>query len=443
MLSNVGSQLRMAMGYLAMRRNSYRPLDQLLAAQWRAARRLMAHAYANVPFYRTLFDEAGIAPQDILSRADWEKVPIIDKTMIREAFPERIIAQGYGEGRYTHDHTSGSSGAPLDFVVDKHAVEMEGLMANRVHQYGDVHYADRFAYLRPLDGNQESQQVRVTLWNRLTRRWRDLPAQSLEISAWLSAKRIVELLADYRPDVLMGYGSILQSVAREVKASGANVSPRVCFSTAEFLSEEHRRFIEQALACKTHRIYGSREFGELGGECTAFSGYHLNIDAFLIEVMRDGKVLPPGAQGEIVVTGLYNLAMPFIRYRIGDVGSLAERPCPCGRTLPLMQDIIGRTADLVTAPSGELVVPEFFWNPWREIPGLLQAQLIQETPHDLHLRLVVSDQFDREVSLGHLEKLYRDRMGDVRITYEFVDRIEREASGKYRMVKSLVPVQLA
>ena len=122
---------------------------------------------------------------------------------------------------------------------------------------------------------------------------------------------------------------------------------------------------------------------------------------------------------------------------LGDISPINATLTPLTRTLPtlpLIKDVIGRTADMITSPGGEIIVPEFFWNPWREIKGLRQAQLIQEDRDKLLLKLVISDEFDKEKSLSHLEAIYKKRMGNISIQYDFADDIPREKSGKYRMV---------
>lgn len=427
--------------YLSTLCNEKKSLGQLQRDQWVKLKILIQHAYDHVPYYNKLFKDAKITPADINNPHDMEKIPLSDKNSIRNAFPHDIISKGYTEADYIKDHTSGSCGIPLEYVVDKKALEMEGYMSLRVYRLAGVKWMDKFVHICPSAGNTY-RRIKCKLKTKFARVIINLPLDFLEVSPWLNIKEQVNILEKYQPDIITAYGSSLFAIANKVRKTRTNLRPRICFSIAEFLPHENRKFIENILHTRVYRIYGSREFGEIGEECPKFRGYHLNIDCYFIEIVKGGKQCGVGEKGEIVITSLYNFAMPFIRYRIEDIGELSDESCSCGRTLPLLKEVIGRTSDIITAPSGEMVVPEFFWNPWREIKGLQQAQLVQEKKDLLILKMVVSKEFDKK-ALRKLGGIYKKKMGNITIKYEFVKEIPREKSGKYRMVKSKIPIKVA
>ena len=333
--------------YLNINKNQYVPIEELEKEQLRRLKIIVRHAYNKVPYYRKLFDSVKITPDDIKTLKDIEKIPITDKHSIRTAYPDGIIAKGYTPKDYIYDHTSGSSGDPLVFVVDKKASQMESYMSIRVYHYGGVRSSDRFAYITP-EVRDAYKYIKLNGLTKLKNLVSNMPLNRFLISPWLDTLEQVRLLEDYQPDVIVGFASSLKVVAKKAKEIGAHINPRVCFSIAEFLPKDHREFIENVFNTKVYKIYGSREFGELGCECSEFLGYHLNIDSHIVEIVRDRKQIDNNEFGEIIVTSLYNFAMPFIRYRIGDIGRLSEDVCPCGRTLPLLKEIIGRTSDMIT-----------------------------------------------------------------------------------------------
>lgn len=427
--------------YFKYKDNEYASASKLKNIQCRNLKKILQFAYYNVPYYHELFKNAGITPDEITDFNDMLRIPISDKKSLRSAFPHNVIAKGYTENDYIHDHTSGSSGSPLVYVVDKKQVMIEGIVGKRVRGYGGKSWKDKVVHIAPAAGDSHRIE-KFSMIRKLSRIIRNLPCQWFDISPWLAASKQLDLLKTYRPDIIIGFASSLRALAKSASENNSDLSPRVCFSTAEFLSEQDRTFIENALHTTVLRIYGSREFGEIAGECLEKCGYHINVDSVYLEIIKDGRHAKPGETGEIVITSLFNFAMPFIRYRIGDIGSISTELCPCGRTLPLLKEVVGRTSDMVTSPNGTIIVPEFFWNPWREIPGVLKAQLIQEKKDLLILRLVVSPEFDEEDTYQKLYNIYRQKMGDFILKFEFVDDIPRESSGKYLMVKSKIKIDL-
>lgn len=432
--------LEWLIGYAKIRRNQYRPLEELRNGQWKRLKVLLRHAYKSVPYYRRLFRKAEITPDDIKTFKDMEKIPLTDKHSIRTAYPNDMIARGYTEKDYIHDQTSGSSGIPLQFVVDKKALMIEGLVGTRANYNNiKIKWSDKMVYFAP-----ETETYKLDKWSGLRKTIRmitNTPVEMLTISPWLDAEEQIKILERYQPDTIRAYASdfkrlIIASESRDIK-----ISPRICCSTSESLFEDERRLFEEKFNTRLFRVYGSREFGELAGECYEEKNYHMNIDGYLFEFVKDGKQVSEGEKGEIIITSLYNFAMPFIRYRIGDIGIYSSEQCPCGRTLPILKEVVGRSGDMITSPNGELIDPAYFFRLWGHLKGLRHAQLIQEKRDLLVLNLVVTEEFDRERSIPQLEEIYKKRMGDITLKVNYVDEISREKSGKYRMVKSKIPVE--
>jgi phenylacetate-CoA ligase len=202
------------------------------------------------------------------------------------------------------------------------------------------------------------------------------------------------------------------------------------------LYPEQRDQIARVFGCRVANGYGGRDAGFIAHECPA-GGMHITAEDIIVEIVdAEGKFQPPGVAGEIVVTHMATQSFPFIRYRTGDVGVLDERVCACGRGLPLIKEIQGRTTDFVVARDGTVMHGLALVYVVRDLPGIAKFKIVQESVDHTRVLLVANADFDR----GNAEQIrsgMAQRLGqDVQIDIEFVDDIPAEASGKYRYVIS-------
>jgi phenylacetate-CoA ligase len=151
----------------------------------------------------------------------------------------------------------------------------------------------------------------------------------------------------------------------------------------------------------------------------------------------------PGKPGRVVVTNLNNFAMPLIRYEIGDVAVASQQVCTCGRGLPLLESVLGRTSDFITSPSGKLIYGEFFTHLFYKIQGVYQFRVIQETTADLTVQIASGPDFDQQAALKYIEDAIHEH-GDpaFRVRFELADQLPASSSGKYRFTLSKVPLHL-
>ena len=205
----------------------------------------------------------------------------------------------------------------------------------------------------------------------------------------------------------------------------------------EPLLASQRTLFEEVFACPVFDVYVSRECGHLAGECEEHQGMHINADCLHLEfVDDDDQPVPPGEMGRILVTDFGNYGMPFIRYEIGDMGAADDRPCPCGRTLPLMKFAAGRESDFIKSPhDGSLISGATLCHYLlAEGPNVGQLQLVQEKPDELLVR-ICNDQAEEDRRAfrirGHkvLNDIFHHSM---KIRCQQVPEIPAEKSGKYR-----------
>jgi phenylacetate-CoA ligase len=239
--------------------------------------------------------------------------------------------------------------------------------------------------------------------------------------------------------MLFGYPSALAYIAKHAQATGqsmAHLGVKVAFVTSERLYDEQREQIERIFGCPVANGYGGRDAGFVAHEC-AEGGMHVTAEDIIVEIVdRDGNVLPSGQAGEIVVTHLATHDFPFVRYRTGDVGVLDEQGCACGRGLPLLKEIQGRTTDFVMASDGTIMHGLALIYVVRDLPGVRAFKIVQESLATTRVLLVPDADFS-ESSVSKIVTGLRRRLGqDVDVVVERVDDIPPERSGKHRYVTS-------
>ncbi len=252
----------------------------------------------------------------------------------------------------------------------------------------------------------------------------------------------IRLLKKIRPDALYIYPSVLLQLAREIrKENPAEINPRLIFSHGETLTPRCIQLANSTFDTRIHDLYGCAEFNRLAFQCDRQSGLHMITDGAVIEIIKDGENVDYGEPGEIVVTGLYNYAMPLIRYRIGDIGITTDESCDCGRSWPLIKRIEGRSSDFLVLPSGQALSPMNLLNAMdpKYVKGVMQYQIIQESKGSFLVKVVVNQEFNSEQVLSIQKRMQLRCYGeDVRVDVQAVNEIEKDKTGKARIIVSKI-----
>ena len=244
-----------------------------------------------------------------------------------------------------------------------------------------------------------------------------------------------------RPTMLFGYPSSLALIARHAEKRGIamnDLGVKVAFVTSERLYDHQHEMIARVFGCRIANGYGGRDAGFIAHECP-MGGMHITAEDLIVETVgTDGRPVAEHESGEIVVTHLATADYPFIRYRTGDFGILDTRTCSCGRGLPLIKELKGRSTDFIVAADGTVMHGLAVIYPIRDLAGIDTFKVIQETPTRIRVQIVPNREFDREVEQSIVSGL-KARLGQtVDVIVEHVIEIPRERSGKFRYVQSLV-----
>jgi phenylacetate-CoA ligase len=417
-----------------MEQTQWWPTPKILELQLARLRELLCAAGARVPYYRELFERTGFQPGGLQSVADLCALPFLTKPTIR-ANLERLKAVGArGLARF---NTGGSSGEPLIFFIGKERVSHDVAAKWRATRWWGVDIGDPEIVLwgSPIE---LSSQDRVRVWRDKLLRTRLLPAFEMSDA---KVEGFLRAIRSMRPRMLFGYPSALAHIARHAQATGQcmnDLGIRVAFVTSESLYDVQRQQIERTFGCRVANGYGGRDAGFIAHECPD-GGMHITSEDIVVEIVDSaGNVLAPGNAGEIVVTHLATADFPFIRYRTGDVAVLDASTCKCGRGLPLIREIQGRTTDFVIARDGTVMHGLALVYVLRDMQELRAFKIVQETL-DLTRVLIVPDSDLPPASEQHIRSAFRARLGDaVQIQIECVAQIPPERSGTFRYVQSNV-----
>ena len=420
-------------------RNQWLPAPALAAQQWAALQQLLRHAYAQAPWYRARFDQAGLRPEQIRSLADYRRLPAITKDDIRQ-HRAAMVAENYRDRVYEHQ-TGGSSGTPLRFLMTRESYEWRNAAMARGYGWAGAHDGVKIFYLWGVPLNQPSQ---LQLLKAAAHDW--VARRKLFNHYQLSPATMPDCLAQlnaFSPRVLVGYTSMLEQLARYIRTHGGlRVKLQSVVTAAEGIAEPQRQLIREIFGTPVFASYGCREFKLIAMECER-GGLHLSADNLLVEIIKDNQPASPGELGRVLITDLHNYGMPFLRYEIGDLAVASTDVCPCGRGLPLLREVHGRLPDTVQTPEGKLITGVFFpqlfmWHPW-----VVEFQVHQPRLDGLQIKLVVTDRLTATAKLPELEARLRSILGlTIQLQFEFCNEIPRGAWGKHRIVVSDIPVNI-
>ncbi len=404
--------------------------DELDALQQDKLHRLLKYAYTFVPFYRRRFEQVGFQPDDILTDPTaFQGIPTISKTVVNDNFDDLVTTDPSRQRELARNSTGGSTGQPLIFIQDHNFRDYVMAGVHWHMQWPGWEFGECHAYIWGADYEVAAQKrLRARLMNWSLNRF---VTNAFTLSEESMATFVQEIRRRH-PKVLSGYASALERFAKFVQTHHLDdVKFSGIISSAEVLYPEQREIIERTFGCGVLNRYATRELGGIACECPEHMGLHIGVGEVYVEILRDGVPVPIGEEGDIVVTNLNNHGMPFIRYRVGDVGQLSDVVCRCGRGLPMMEVVRGRTTDMFKTRDGRAVHGEFFTHLFYGISEVKQFQVIQKAYDHIVVSIVQKAPLPPE-RLAFLERAIKDVMGsDIRIEFQFLEAIPLRSSGKY------------
>lgn len=405
----------------------HQPYEKRRAFQLQELCRIIRYAYDHTKYYRRLFDDHGIKPGDIKDFSDMKKIPYLTKDIVRRHTRDMLsdcISSGV-----TYVTTGGSTGEPCGFYVSRNS-----LKRNTVFEWLHWHnmgysVGDKCAVLR---GNVVKDGYFCY----------DRGHDYLILSVYRMTEellpRYLDKIEEYKPKVIQGYPSALEIVAKFMQKTGRklNISLKGISTTSEMLYPSQRKIIEEAFDCKVWDKYGNSEQVGIIGMCGA-GQYHEFMEHSYLEY----EPTEEAGVYEIVGTSFINDAMPFIRYRTGDLCEIGGGICPCGVESVHISRIVGRWhGDLLKTNCGNLISLTALNTHSDIFDHTKRIQYYQDTVGEVILKILRTDDYTDEDSRKIKAELATKFQDQVKLSLEFVDDIPLTKRGKYKFVDQRLPL---
>jgi len=397
--------------------------DELIFWQSEKLQQIIKHCYNNVPYYRKMMSNLHLLPSDIKTQDDLSKLPFLTKKIIRDNF-DKLIPSNIQKIRYKKHSTGGSTGNPLKYLLDINSWSMS--IANHIvkwhwtgYQYGEPYIGLGSSSLFPNKITSIKHKIFYSLKNYITLNGVNLPDSVL--------KKYTKILEEKRIKYVYGYASAIYLWADYLIRTNNNINISACITTSEILTDTYRQTIEKAFQGNVFDEYGARDGGIFTFQCEK-GNYHIGENSILEVVDDNGDIIQDG-KGEVVATDLFNYAMPFIRYKIGDMVNVSPDICSCGHQQKLIKKVYGRTSDIIRLKNGHTLTGPGFTRLFKDL-NVLNYNIIQTGPFSIDVLLQVNDEYKFTE-----EKLIKDTIkkqaGDnCAVNVKYVDKFNLTKSGK-------------
>ena len=440
--------------YFRLTESERYPQERLQEIQLNKLKSVLVYANRFSSYYKTKFKQIGFSPEDIRCLDDVKRIPTLSRqeviqncedlvdTRYRSSItPANQSNRGPGQpvplGRFrrqklVRNTSSGSTGAPVIFYDDGSMSAVSWAFEMRLRSWYGIQPGAREARMARISVDYMPRDfqlwARKRLWHQLI-----LPGVNLTDTEYAFC---LQKLREFRPQVLWGFTSALAGLAGYVQRSGEDVSrcsPELAIGWAAPVYEHEERVLKEVFHSAVTNIYGAREVGHIAAWCPEHT-WHINQEHVLVESNSDPR---DGEIGEIIVTPLDPSPMPFIRYRLGDLGRPALSRCGCGRTLQVIEDFLGRTGEVFVTKDGRMIPPNF-WCRFFMVGGPSQFverfQVIYRRPDLITIRLVRRQGFSADTEESMRIILRKNFSSEVHFEFDYVPRIDPQISGKYQMV---------
>ncbi|MEA3514576.1 MAG: radical SAM protein, partial [Nanoarchaeota archaeon] len=412
------------------------PKEHLEYVQLEKAKEMIQHAYNNVLLYKQLYDEKGIKPEDINSLEDLRKLPIITKDIIRQNFPDKLIAKDMDKSKISIEQTSGSVSESVQFASLKNNNEFNW-MAYAFYMTKEWKWPQKYAKFTTFNCSagycsydEEKENDKDSL--------KIILPSSKNIFGDDESKFMqrIELLKQSNPSILHADPVYLRALALFIEDKGIKLPfIKAISSTYELLTESNRQFLETAFNCRVFDQYGCSELGPIANSCE-HGNKHIYMDKVIVEIIKDK---PDAEFGRIIVTDLNNYAMPLIRYDTGDIGHFVKGVCSCGRNSGMLE-IDGRVGNIVTV-DGKVFTPKEIDRLFKGIQRIKLYRVVQKKEHEFKIEIMRNKQFNNAAAEKIKDEI-RDNFkkylsSDIKLEFEYVDEILPMNSGKFCLVKGL------
>lgn len=418
--------------YNSLKKTEWLSKEQISKYQNDKVKEIIKYSYENVPYYRSLFSENHIHPDDIKTVDDLIKIPILEKEMVRNNL-HTLQSTNYNQ-KVVHSHTSGSTGKSLQFLMPKDAIQYRWALWFRHKSRFGISPEDSYATF--------TGKVAIPINQSAPPFWRENWAMRQTIFTMHHISRakvpfIVDRLNMGDFVYYSGYPSIIYNLAEIINELQLEITkpPKIIITGAETLLDYQVKLISEVFKCPVTDQYGFSEGCGNASRCE--HGYfHEDFEYGVLECYNSNKNDDGSVTGEILATGFTNLAMPFIRYRVGDTATWVDLECECGRKSKIIREINGRSEDYVITPEGNKILR--FDYIFKDTINVIEAQIIQNKLGEIIIRVIKRDEYSDKDEDRIIREVHEKISPKLKVQFEYPLSIERERTGKFRAVKSYI-----
>jgi len=416
--------------------NQYWDEERIFNYQLAQLKKLIKHIYTSVPYYSKVMKDIGMQPEDFKDIKDLKAFPVINKQTIRDNF-DMFLAEDYKKYYPMQRSTGGTTGISFKYYIDAYSWCLNWATKMRTFSWGNYNFGkDKIAVLKGGSMlNKGNFSPKTKLWKYINNYY-TIPIMNMTNESMdYHFNKIRKMKIKY----IRGFPSALYTFSNYLKSKSIQYSMKGVFTSAEMLYPYQRKVIEDVFGTRIIDAYGCGDGMAGANQCEQRNKYHINIETSYMEILSSDykNDAQPGEEGTIVVTSLNDYAMPFIRYAPGDMAIQGKGKCPCGRGLPVLERIIGRSSDLFELANGRVLnglsIP---FEDWAD--KIEKFQLIQEEPDLIVLKIIPKDSYTEKDESQIMDLLKYNAGEGIKIQIEKVKNLEFTSAGKFKYVISKV-----
>lgn len=404
-------------------------------------KKIIMHAYKNVPYYHEIFDQIKLIKGGKFDLSQFNDIPLLTKEIIRKN-NYKLVSKDLMNQNYFYNTTGGSTGEPMRFIQDKN-----------YSKWGSA--TNYYYYKNILKVNEPKTVKKIILWGSEKDIFEGSIGSKARLINWLTNniflntfkmtkldfQEYIKIINSYKPYLIRGYAGSLYELSNYIYKNNLEIySPKLIVSAAETLKSHMRNQIENVFHTNVYNFYGTREVSSIAGECNKGLLHIFNFWNY-VEILNDkNEPVDVDEEGRVIVTNLFNYSMPFIRYEIGDLAILGPK-CSCGSFLPTLKEVTGRITDHFILEDGSIVPAEFFIHLIGVVcnKGLIKKfQVIQKSYNSIEILYIPLNNFN-VFEKNSIDDKIRVVMGkNCDIKWKIVDEIPKTKNGKYMYTKTLI-----
>jgi phenylacetate-CoA ligase len=432
---------RFASYYDSLMRTQYLSNQDLKKLQLLKLQKLVRHCYYRVPYYREKFDELNLKPNDIKTLEDITKIPLLNKEDVRKNIHFKLFSNNHNKKNMLKIITSGSTGQPFVTYADKKQLEIRLASTIRSSEWAGWEFGDRQVRLWHQTIGMSLLQVFKEKLDAVFMRRVFIPAYEMKEK---SLDNFFNKIKKHNPVLIDGYAESFNFLGQYLlKHPKTEFKVKSVISSAQILSDQVRNLIEKKLNCKVYDKYGSREFSGIAYEDSSNYGHLVQMESYVVELLKNNITAKPNEDGEIIITDLNNYSFPLIRYRIGDLAEALDNSNLSKFEIQMdrIGKIKGRTQALIHCSNGKWLPGTFFAHFFKEYSDfILQFQVIQEQKGEFDLKIIKTDLYNNDIEDRILKELRSFTGNDTKINILYVNQIVLLETGKRSPVISKVKV---